>query len=110
MKEYSAYLTFNDLEATDVEKIKRLAEEYSVQADIGSNYLEFDYVGRDTSRNVVKFFYCLSKVVVDAAGEVACEIVNDDGDNEFEFYSIRNGLLICQVGKIIREAGQVVEF
>lgn len=109
MKEYSAYLTFPAIDQYGVAQIKALAESAALQVDVGETFLEFEYSGRDSSRQVVRFLYELAKLLHDASGEVRCELVNDDGDDEFEFYRINEGRLICQIGKVVRGQETVID-
>lgn len=109
MKEYSAYLTFPAIDQHGVAQIKALAESAALQVDAGETFLEFEYSGRDSSRQVVRFLYELAKLLHDASGEVRCELVNDDGDDEFEFYRISAGRLICQIGKVVRGQETVID-
>jgi hypothetical protein len=109
MKEYSSYLTFKGLDSKSLEKIKSTSVEFKLEIELGSNFLEFEYSGNDISRNVIKFFYNLARIVGNAKGELICEIINDSGDNKFEFYNIENGELICQRGEIIRGNREIVK-
>lgn len=109
MREYSSYLTFNELDSKSLEKIKAASVEFKLGIELGSNFLEFEYSGNDISRNVIKFFYNLARIVGNAKGELICEVINDSGDNEFEFYDIENGELIFQRGEIIRGNREIVK-
>lgn len=110
MKEYSAYLTFPAIDQNRVIQIKALAESVALQVDVGETFLEFEYSGRDSSRQVVRFLYELAKLLHHASGEVKCELVNDDGYDDFEFYRISEGRLICQIGRIVRGQEAVIDF
>ncbi|MCX4028569.1 hypothetical protein H0A36_14555 [Endozoicomonas sp. SM1973] len=109
MKEYSSYLTFDNLSESQLSEISSLTDEYNFEVDFDHKFLEFNYSGRDTSLNVIKYFYKLATIVQNASGELVSEIVNDDGDNEFEFYKIKNGKLFFQSGKIIRGEEELIE-
>lgn len=109
MKDYSAYFIFSDLSLDALSKISVLSKRYGFEVDYGETFLEFEYSGRDAPLNVVKYFCALAKIVQKAEGELVCEVVNDEGDNEFEFYSIQQGKLVFQPGKIVRGDKEVIE-
>ena len=50
----------------------------------------------------LKFLAELASIIIDCEGEIVCEIENDDGDDLFQLFSIKNGKLFCQEGKIVR--------
>ena len=109
MKEYTAYLIFEGLSKHTLKQLSDLVDKFGFEVDFDENFLEFEYSGRDAPLNVIKFFYELAKVVQSADGELVCELVNDDGDNEFEFYQVQSGQLTCQSGKIVRGREQIIE-
>lgn len=109
MKEYSAYLTFSEIDQDVLMQVKALAENAALQIDVGKNFLEFEYFGRDTARQVIQFLFELARLLHNASGEAKCELVNDDGDSNFEFYRISDGKLICQLGKIHRGPEMVLK-
>jgi hypothetical protein len=109
MKEYSAYLVFRGLNEKALDEVGKLTKDYGFDLDFDSKFLEFEYSGRDAPLKVIKYFYNLAKIVGNAEGELICEVVNDEGDNVFEFYRIENDCLILQRGKIVRETEEVIE-
>lgn len=109
MKEYSAYLVLKPITDVQIRKIKSISENYNLNIDIGESHLEFEYAGRDSSRFVVKFLRDIAPIVGKAFGEVVCEIINDDRDNDFEFYQIRDGKLLFQTGKIVRGQERIID-
>ncbi|MEJ7618481.1 MAG: hypothetical protein WKF30_16290, partial [Pyrinomonadaceae bacterium] len=76
--------------------------------DMGANYLEFDYAGRDTNRKVVRLLSILAPIIGNAQGEAQCKLNWEESDATFEFYAIRNHQLTCQRGYIVREAEEAV--
>ncbi|WP_017327093.1 hypothetical protein [Synechococcus sp. PCC 7336] len=110
MKDYSAYLILNKIDQSTISLIKGIANRFKLEVDIGENYFEFDYSGRDKNHYVVRFFAELAAIIVDCKGEIICEIINDEGDNSYEFFSIENGELFCQPGEILRGVKEKVSF
>ena len=109
MKEYSAFLVLKPINDFQIRQIKSIAEKYNLHIDIGDSHLEFEYSGRDSNRFVVKFLRDIAPTIGKAFGEVVCEIINDDRDNDFEFYQIRDGKLLFQPGKIVRGQEQIID-
>ena len=101
--EYSAYLIFDVLPEEEIQKIRSVAENFNLELDIGSDYLEFEYSGRDTERQILIFLCKIAKVIGDAKGEIRCEKHNDEIDPLFEFLKITGGNLLLQKGRIVRE-------
>ncbi|MGS2724933.1 hypothetical protein ACVBEJ_14455 [Porticoccus sp. GXU_MW_L64] len=108
MREYSAYLIFKGVDENRLLKIGALARKSAIEVDFGENFLEFEFSGRDTDKQIVKYCVSLAEILGDAEGEIVCEIINDEGDNEFEFYRIKNNKLIRQLGRIVRNYEEVV--
>lgn len=106
--EYSTCLFFKNLDSKRISKIKKIAGDFGLDLEFYSNSLEFDYIGRDTNRKILRFLIEIASVIVDCEGEVMCEIENNCGDNYFQFFSIQEGKLFCQEGKIVRESVEEV--
>jgi hypothetical protein len=92
-----------------LDEVGKLTKDFGYDLDFDSKFLEFEYSGKDVPLKVIKYFYKLAKIVGDAEGGLICELVNDEGDNEFEFYRIENNRLILQRGKIVRGPEEVIE-
>ncbi len=103
IKSYDAYLTFNTLSKEAFEQIKNLFKQQNLLVTLDNDALEFEFAGRDLSDYVVHLFEEVAKILVSANGEIRCE-VDDDGDVDptFLFYTIRDGALWKQRGKIVR--------
>ncbi len=109
MREYYGYLTFAEIDQDRIHQVRKLAESAALRIDVGETFLEFEYSGRDSSRQIVRFLYGVAALLLDVLGEVKCELVDDDGEERFEFYSIRGGNLICQRGIVVRGQETVVD-
>ena len=109
MKKYSGYLTFDEQNSDSLAAVLDIAKRRSLDIDLGPSHLEINFTGRDTTGQVVAFLYELSHVIYKIGGEVSCEVVNDFGDNSFEFYKVEEGGLYCQKAEIVRgEIGRVI--
>ena len=107
IKEYSGWLQAS-ISSENREKLETLARKTGLSVDIAEKYIEFEYQGRDTNRFVVRFLVKAAEFIGDAEGEIRCEIDSGSIDPEFEFYRFREGKLICQTGKIVRDIEIVV--
>jgi hypothetical protein len=52
---------------------------------------------------VQQFLHKVALLAGDAEGEIECRIIDDDTNDKFEFYSIKDSRLLCQAGRILRE-------
>ncbi|NJN35933.1 MAG: hypothetical protein HC794_01400 [Nitrospiraceae bacterium] len=102
MKEFDAYMTFSRIGEEDLDALRSHAEMSGINVDLGQDYIEFSYSGKDYSSSVIDFLLKLAKTVKDASGEVSCNHIDDEMNDYFEFFSIENGELYCQPGKIVR--------
>jgi hypothetical protein len=53
---------------------------------------------------ILKLFMEVAKTLGEAEGELRCEIDDDAVDPHFEFFSIKQGQLLLQRGKVVRES------
>lgn len=74
----------------------------------GSTFLELRYTGRDTNRGFVRLLAEIAALLVDARGEITCQIDGDEGDPIFEFYRIQSGRLLRQRGEIVRGEAETI--
>jgi hypothetical protein len=108
--EYSGYLMFGPLSDEQTETARSVLTKAGHSPDLEPHALEFEYSGRDTNRKVVRLLGRLAEIIGDADGEIVCTIEREGADPDFEFYSIRDGRLLRQRGRIVREASaEVVE-
>lgn len=106
--EYSCYMTFAPLSNENLARAKRFITTSGLSVDLGVNYLEFDYTGRDTNRQVVRLLDALAPIIGDADGEALCTLNWEDRDASFEFYSIKNQRLLRQEARLVRAKAEVV--
>ena len=106
--EYSACLFLDNINTETISQVEKIARDFYQEIEISSRFLEFEYIGRDTNRKVLKFLVEVASIIVDCEGEIVCEIENDDGDDLFQFFSIKNGKLFCQEGEIVQGAVEEV--
>ena len=99
IREYDGILFFSDPKLTN--RVQEIEGIDKILSDCTDTYCEISYSGRDTSRFVVKLLQSLASILVDADGEITCEVDND-GEISFEFYSIKKAGLYCEAGTIVR--------
>jgi hypothetical protein len=104
---YSGYLAV-DIDPDQTSQLRSLIKDLP-SFDVGANYLEVEYKGRDTSRMIVRTLIRVAQLVRRAKGEVRCQIEGDGDDLRFEFYRIEDGRLIRQLGKVNRGEETEVE-
>ena len=106
---YDAYMTFPEVAPALLKKMTDLAASFHLDVDLDAKSLEFTYSGRDSERRFIAFLKAFAPLVGTADGEVErIADENDDGNQTFEFYSIEDGKLYCQVGRIVREDRKLV--
>ena len=101
---YTGSITIDPLTPDTLETIHKAADERALTLDIGNNYIEFEFEGRDSNQFVVDFLRILAKAVGTATGEFRCEITVDKQDPLYEFFTIRDSKLFRQRGLIVRES------
>lgn len=106
-RNYSGWLQIS-VDLAQREKLKFLAQNVGLELDVGNNYIEFEYQGRDSNQFVVKFLMAMAKIILDAQGEVRCEMEPEEGDPVFNFYSFKEGQLLLQHGEIKRGITELV--
>jgi hypothetical protein len=100
---YSGTINTPALSHNAVQTIEKAADACGLSLDIGNNYIEFAFEGRDSNQFVVGFLRTLAHAVGTANGEFRCEVKVGKEDSLYEFFMIRNGRLIRQRGLIVRE-------
>ena len=106
--EYSASLSLPCLSPDQVRLIQTESARFGLEIDITPSWLSFDYSGRDHARKVVRFLAAIAPTVGDAPGEVECRLASDEGDDAFEYYTIRHGHLYRQRAVIVRQREELV--
>lgn len=101
---YDGYMTFPEVSPAVLKEMTALASSLCLNVDLGASWLEFTSSGRDRERRFIAFLKAIAPLVGTAEGEVE-RLVDDDeeGTRTFEFYSIEDGKVYCQVGRIVRE-------
>jgi hypothetical protein len=100
---YSGVIHTTALSHDAIETIQKSADASGLSVEIGNNYIEFDFEGRDSNQFVVDFLRTMAQAVETATGEFRCEVSVEKADPLFEFFSIRDGRLIRQRGVIVRQ-------
>lgn len=107
---YDGYMTFPEVSPALLKEMTALAASFQLDVDLGASWLEFTYSGRDRERRFIAFLKALAPLVGTAEGEVErVADENDDGNQTLEFYSIEDGKVYCQVGRIVREDRKLVD-
>jgi Fe-S oxidoreductase len=107
---YSGHITTTLLTAEAIETVQQAADSRGLTLDIGNNYIEFEFEGRDSNQFVVEFFRIMARAVRDAKGEFRCEVTAANQDALYEFFKIREGRLIRQRGLVVRESEEDITF
>ncbi len=103
IRSYSGYFTFVGISGEQKDRLAWVLGETSFEIDLTDRTLEFEAVGRDEDRLVLKLFKRVARVVKNADGELRCEIDDESPDPHFEFFTINGGELLMQRGRIVRE-------
>lgn len=103
IREYSGYFTFSELSAEKHESLVKIFDAEGLDVDLSRRSLEFESTGRDDDRLVLKVFKKVAEVLKVAEGELRCEIDDEQDDPYFEFFTIKEGKLLLQSGRIVRE-------
>ena len=101
---YSGSITTTSLTSDVIETIQEAADDRALTLDIGNNYIELEFDGRDSSQFVVDFLRIMAKAVGTASGEFRCEITANKQEPLYEFFKIRDSRLFRQRGLIVRES------
>ena len=99
---YSGYLIFRQLPAEVARQVADLVKEYPA-FDVAERAIDIEYVGRDTSRVILRTLVRLARLIENADGEVRCHVEGDVGELWFEFYRIRDGRLFRQHAEVVRQ-------
>jgi hypothetical protein len=105
---YSGYLVPRRLSESEVQQVIGLGKEYGLDLDVSPTAIDFEFTGRDTNRFVVQLLVRLARLISDAEGEVRCQVSGDANELWFEFYRVRGGKLLRQLGKVVRGSEEPV--
>jgi hypothetical protein len=104
IRTYDGYFTFKILSRESADHLDDLFAESGIEVDLALQSLEFSWMGRERDHVILKLFMAVAKTIGDAEGELRCEIDDDAVDPHFEFFTIKQGQLLLQRGKIVRES------
>ena len=99
---YNASLALQHLSFDAVQQIEAEAKHVFSELLVNPDYLDFEYIGRDAGRKIVKFLCRVAPLVGTAEGEVECRITTSTDETYLEFYTIQNGRLYKQEAEIVR--------
>ncbi|MGV3659516.1 MAG: hypothetical protein ACO1TE_05010 [Prosthecobacter sp.] len=107
IRTYDGYFTFSILPREKADRLDDLFAEAGVEVDLALQSLEFSWMGREREQAIVKLFQAVAATVVEAEGELRCEIDDEKVDPHFEFFTIQGGRLQRQRGSLVREIERV---
>lgn len=109
IKTYDGYFTFGLLSREQADHLDELFAESGIEVDLALQSLEFSWMGIERDHQILKLFMAAAKTLVNAEGELRCEIDDDAVDPHFEFFTIKDGQLLLQRGKIVRESELIAQ-
>lgn len=104
IRTYDGYFTFKILSRESADRLDDLFAESGIEVDLALQSLEFSWMGRERDKAILKLFMEVAKTLGDAEGELRCEIDDDAVDPHFEFFTIKQGQLLLQRAKVVRES------
>ncbi len=104
IRTYDGYFTFKILSRKEADHLDDLFAENGIEVDLALQSLEFSWMGPERGNVILKLFMEVAKTIGDAEGELRCEIDDDQVDPHFEFFTIKQGQLLLQHGKLVRES------
>jgi hypothetical protein len=103
IRTYDGYFTFKILSREQADHLDDLFAEKGIEVDLALQSLEFSWMGRERDHVILKLFMEVAKTLGEAEGELRCEIDDDAVDPHFEFFTIKQGQLLLQRAKVVRE-------
>ncbi|WP_395747533.1 hypothetical protein [Prosthecobacter sp.] len=104
IRTYDGSFSFTMLARDKADHLDEVFAESGLEVDLALQSLDFSWMGRERDRAILKVFIEVAKTLVDAEGELRCEIDDDQEDPHFEFFTIKQGQLLLQRASIVREA------
>ncbi len=101
-RSYSGFLVTRPLSGQEVEEIIRLGRDEGLELDVTTSSIDFEYIGRDTNRFIVKLLQRIARIVRGAEGEIRCQISGDSDNLSFEFFRISDGKVFRQLARLVR--------
>ena len=109
IRTYDGYFTFKILSREKADHLDDLFAESGIEVDLALQSLEFSWMGRERDHVILKLFMAVAQTLGDAEGELRCEIDDDAVDPHFEFFTIKQGQLLMQRGKVVRESELIAQ-
>lgn len=109
IRTYDGYFTFKILSREKADHLDDLFAESGIEVDLALQSLEFSWMGREREHVIQKLFKEVAKTIEDAEGELRCEIDDDAADPHFEFFTIKQGQLWLQRGKVVRDGELILQ-
>ena len=104
IRTYDGYFTFKILSRESADQLDDLFAESGIEVDLALQSLEFSWMGPERDHVIQKLFMEVAKAVGEAEGELRCEIDDDAIDPHFEFFTIKEGQLLMQRARVVRES------
>ena len=104
IRTYDGYFTFKILFCEQADQLDELFAVCGLEVDLALQSLEFSWMGVERDHAILKLFMAVAKTLGDAEGELRCEIDDDAVDPHFEFFTIKQGQLLLQRAKVLRES------
>ncbi len=104
IRTYDGYFTFKILSRESADQLDDLFAESGIEVDLALQSLEFSWMGSERGHVILKLFMAVAKTIGDAEGELRCEIDDDAIDPHFEFFTIKEGQLLMQRARVVRES------
>ncbi len=104
IRTYDGYFTFKILSREQADHLDELFAESGLEVDLTLQSLEFSWMGCEREHVILKLFMEVAKTLIDAEGELRCEIDDDNVDPHFEFFTIKQSQLLLQRGNVVRDS------
>jgi len=104
---YDGLLHIHNLSEESVHRVAALGRESRMEIDVSTATIELQFVSRDTDHSVLRFLQQIAEIILNAEGEIQCDIVGN-GQIRFEFFKIRGGKVFRQSGHILRTPEQEI--
>lgn len=103
IRTYDGSFSFKMLSREKADHLDSLFHEAGIEADLALQSLDFSWMGQERDESIIKLFRAVAAAVIDAEGELRCEIDDDNVDPRFEFFTIKQGRLWLRRGSLVRE-------
>ncbi len=107
IRTYDGSFSFRILARDKADHLDEVVAEAGLEVDLALQSLDFSWMGQERNHAILKVFMEVARTLVDAEGELRCEIDDDQEDPHFEFFTIKQGQLLLQRGTLVREAERI---